>query len=302
MCDQTDLARLKGLDRRRFGAGSMALGGTAALAACTGMNDRSGGDGESTAAGGSDGLTRSNVTIDTPHGKADAFFVHPASGNHPAVLLWPDIAGLREAFYRMSARLAGEGYAVLAVNPYYRDVSGEQFADFSAFAGDNGFEKVGPWREKLTADNIMRDASAYIAWLDRQDAVDTGRGAGTQGYCMGGPFTVWSAAAVPERIRAAASFHGGGLVRDGAKSPHNMLGRTQASYLFAVAQNDDAKDPEAKTTLREAAAAANVPAEIEVYPADHGWTVIDSPSYDKSAAEKAWSRLMALYGGTIASD
>ncbi len=300
MCDQTDLARMKGLNRRQFGAGSMALGGAVALSACTGMKS---GGGDATAAGGeggADGLTRTNVTIETPDGKADAFFVHPATGRHPAVLLWPDIAGLREAFYRMSARLAGEGYAVLAVNPYYRDVAGEQFADFSAFAGSNGFEKVGPWRDRLTADAIMRDAAAYLPWLDGQGAVDPAKGAGTQGYCMGGPFTVWSAAAVPDRIRAAASFHGGGLVRDGAKSPHRMLDRTQASYLFAIAQNDDAKEPEAKTTLREAARAAGVPAEIEVYPADHGWTVIDSPSYDRAAAEKAYDRLLALYGRTIA--
>lgn len=285
MCDETDLQRMFDVNRRRFGA----MVGAATLAACTGL------DSEPASGATEADLSERMVRIATPDGEADAFWVHPRAGQHAAVLLWPDIAGLRDAFYDMSRRLAARGYSVLTVNPYYRDVPGEQFPSFEAFADQNGFSAVGPWREKLEADAIMRDASASAAWLDEQDAVDTTQGIGTQGYCMGGPFTVWSAAAVPNRIKAAASFHGGGLVRDGEESPHRLLERTDAQFLFAIAQNDDAKDADAKTTLRQAAIAANREAEVEVYPADHGWTVPDSPAYAHDPAERAWTRLIALY-------
>lgn len=283
--DGRDLPRF---NRRQFAV----LSGSAALAACTGM-DGSTGD----AASGTGGLAESAVTIATPDGQADAFFVHPASGRHPAVLLWPDIAGLRDAFRMMARRLAERGYAVLVVNPYYRDVAGEQFEDFAAFRAGGGFGKVGPWRGKLTAEPIMRDARAIVGWLDRQASVDTARGIGTQGYCMGGPFTVWTAAAVPSRVAAAASFHGGGLVvEDNAMSPHALLDSTpDTGYIFAISQDDDAEGPEVKTVLRQTAQAVDVGAEVEVYPADHGWTVPDSPAYDRTQAERAWANLLALY-------
>ena len=197
----------------------------------------------------------------------------------------------------MAKRLASQGYAALVVNPYYRDVSGEQFADFATFAANKGFETVKPWRAKLDAEAIQMDGRAAAGWLRAQNAVDKSARIGTQGYCMGGPFTVWSTAAV-ERMRAAGSFHGGGLVRDDADSPHRML-RGDAHYLIAIAQNDDAKEPEAKTALREAADAAGAAAEIEVYPADHGWCVPDSPAYDQPAAERAWGRLLATYAEAL---
>ena len=284
-----DGGKLPRFNRRQFAA----LSGSAALAACTGGN---GGVGDA-ALGGGGGLTESSVTIATPDGQADAFFVHPASGRHPAVVVWPDIAGLRDAFRMMARRLAERGYAVLVVNPYYRDVAGEQFEDFAAFRAGGGFGKVGPWRAKLTAEPIMRDASALVAWLDRQASVDTARGVGTQGYCMGGPFTVWTAAAVPSRVAAAASFHGGGLVaEDNPMSPHALLaGTPETGYIFAISQDDDAEAPEVKTVLRQSAQEAKVSAEVEVYPADHGWTVPDSPAYDRAAAERAWANLLALY-------
>lgn len=197
----------------------------------------------------------------------------------------------------MARRLAGQGYAVLVVNPYYRAVAAPQFSDFAAFRAQGGFEKVGPWRAALTPAAVQRDATAAINWLDDRAEVDTARGIGTHGYCMGGPFTVWTAAAVPGRVRAAASLHGGGLVKpDDPHSPHKLLRETQARYLFAIAQDDDAKEPGVKTALRQAAAAAGRPAEVEVYPADHGWTVIDSPAYEAAAAERAWGRMSALFG------
>lgn len=268
------------LNRRHF-----ALGAMATLAACA----------TAPAAGGS-ALAEERVRFASPDGTVDAFFVRPAEGRHPAILTWPDIAGLREAFEVMARRLAGQGYAVLVVNPYYRSVPAPQFSDFAAFGAQGGFEKVGPWRAALTADAVRRDAKAAVAWLDARREVDTSRGVGTHGYCMGGPFTVWTGASVPGRVRAAASLHGGGLVRaDDPQSPHNLLGETQARYLFAIARDDDAEAPGMKIALREAAAAAARPAEVEVYPANHGWTVIDSPSYDAAAAERAWERMSALF-------
>ncbi len=289
MCDEAKLAEWanSGVTRRRFGA----LGMAGAATACTPLP---GSDTPSAA------LSERNVTFRTPDGAMDGFFVHPGEGRHPAVLFWPDIAGVREAKRQMARRLAGSGYAVFVANPYYRDVAGEQFADFPAFAAAGGMTKVGPWRARLTAEAVMRDAVAAIAWLDTQDAVDSGKGVGTQGYCMGGPFTVWTAASVPARVRGAASFHGGGLVRpDNPMSPHRLFGQTRSSFLIAIAQDDDAENPDHKTILRAAADAANRPAEIEVYAADHGWCVPDSPSYDQAEAERAWDRLLALYGSAL---
>ena len=290
MCDEKTLEAWakEALSRRHFGA----LTGVAAIAACAPTEATSSNPNASASAG----LVESAVTFKTADGTMDALFVHPDNGSHPAVIFWPDIASIRESKRTMARRLAGEGYAVLVMNPYYRDVSGEQFADFAAFAGAGGFQKVRPWRGKLNADTIGSDAKAAVAWLDAQDAVDTTKGIGSQGYCMGGPFTVWSAAAVPTRIKAAASFHGGGLVReDYDKSPHKLLAATQASFLIAVAKNDDEKAPDDKVAFGAAAKAAGRPAMIEVYDGNHGWTVPDSPVYAEAAAEKAYADLLSLY-------
>ncbi len=294
MCDEQDLAGFdwKALNRRQF-AGFGVAGAAASLAACSATGTMLDGD-EATGR-----LTESTVAFATPDGQMDAFFVHPSGERHPGVLLWPDIAGLREAFMVMARRLASEGYAVLVVNQYYRSRRAPLWNDFAAFQRDDGFGKAGALREMLGPQAIMRDATAAIAWMDGQKAVDTTRGIGTQGYCMGGPFTVYTAAAVPSRVRAAASLHGGGLVREGEMSPHRLLNDSRAAYLFAIAQNDDVKDPQVKAALRQASQAAGVPAEIEVYPADHGWTVLDSPAYDEAAAERAYGRILALYRGQL---
>ena len=283
MCDEANLqswARDQ-VSRRQFGAltgaSLLAAGATAPLAAAPALSERT-------------------VTFPTADGTADGFFVHPREGAHPGVILWPDIAGVREAKRVMARALAAQGYGVLVINPYYRDVAGEQFADFAEFISKGGFQKVGPWRGKLDAPAIMRDARAITLWLDQQDAVDTKRGIGTQGYCMGGPFTVWSAAAVPSRIKAAASFHGGGLVRaDNPMSPHAQLGAVKAGLLIAVAKDDDAKAPADKATFAEAAKAAGVAAEVKVYDANHGWMVPDSPAYAAAEARKGEAALLTLY-------
>jgi len=296
MCEEAKLREWarEQISRRRFGV----VAGVAAVGACAP-------GGPATAsqemAGEPEGLSERKVTFETSDGTMDAFFVHPASAAHPGVIFWPDIASIREAKRTMARRLASEGYAVLVLNPYYRDVSGEQFADFADFIQSEGFQKVRPWRSKLDAKAIGRDASAAVAWLDEQPAVDTAKGIGTQGYCMGGPFTIWSAAAVPGRIKAAASFHGGGLVRDDdPQSPHAMLDETDARFLIAVAQDDDAEAPDHKVIFANAAEEADRPAMVDVYEGDHGWTVPDSPAYAKAAAERAYADLIALYSEALA--
>jgi carboxymethylenebutenolidase len=291
MCDESKLAEWakQTVSRRRFGA----LTGAAALAAWVA--------GEQVARARSRAaLTERDVQFATPDGMMDGFFVRPAESKHPAVILWPDIAAIREAMRNIARNLASHGYAVLVVNPYYRDVAGEQFADFAAFIARSGFQKVGPWRARLDAAAVMRDAKAIVAWLDRQQGVDSARGIGTQGYCMGGPFAIWTAAAVPARVKAAASFHGGGLVRpDNPMSPHALLGKVKASLLIAVAQDDDARAPADKTTFAEAARAAGVSAKLVVYPGDHGWMVPDTPAWNAAAAAQAEADLLALYRGAL---
>ncbi len=277
----------KGLNRRQFAA----MGGVAAIAACApgeviAEQDR-------TASGS---ITQRDVAIATPDGTMDAFFVHPASGPAPAVIMWPDVAGLRPAYRTMAQRLADDGYAVIAVNPYYRGAKAPVLESFAEWRSDAGQAKIRPLRAALSSEAIMRDATALVGWLDDQDAVDTTRGIGSCGYCMGGPFTVYSAAAVPNRIGAAASFHGGGLVRDDADSPHKLLARaTGTDYLFAIAQNDDARAPDDKDALRIAANSAEVDATVEVFAADHGWCTIDSPVYDEAEAERARDMMLAMF-------
>ncbi|MGC1271216.1 MAG: dienelactone hydrolase family protein [Croceibacterium sp.] len=283
MCDQDlldDMAS-KGVSRRQFAA----LGAATGLAACAPMD----------AGSAPAGLTEGMVSFPAPGGTMDAFFVHPASGKHPAVIVWPDIAGLRDAFKMIGRDLAAQGYSVLVVNPFYRSAPAPQFADFDDWRTNGGMQKVGPWMAQNSHAAITETAKALVAWLDKQPAVDTRRGIGNQGYCMGGPFTVRTAAAVPSRVKAAASFHGGGLVGTDPTAPINLLDDTQAQFLFAIARNDDAKAPAEKDQLRAAAAAAGRPAEIEVYDGDHGWTVMDSPSWAEPAAKKALERLHALY-------
>ena len=278
-----------GLSRRGFGTISAAAG-FGALAGCT-----------TTQASAPGSLVENAVTFPAPAGTMDAFFVHPGQGAHPAVIVWPDIAGLRDVFRMMGRRLAEQGYSVLVVNPYYRDLPAPQFADFEAFRNEGGFEKVGPWRAKMGAQGVTETARAVVEWLDRQEAVDTTRGIGNQGYCMGGPYTIWTAAAVPTRVKAAASFHGGGLVSEEPMAPVRLFDELadDARVLIAIARDDDAKAPQAKEQLRKAADQAGLAAEIEVYEGDHGWTVADSPAYAEEPAERAWARLLALYQAAL---
>jgi carboxymethylenebutenolidase len=237
-------------------------------------------------------VTESEVTVPTPDGMADGYFVHPTTGTAPGVLVWPDIFGLRPAFRQMGKRLAESGYAVLVVNPFYR----QKKAPTAAKGAATPVADVMPLMQALTEATHMTDAKAFVAWLDRQPSVAKNRKIGTQGYCMGGPIALRSAAAVPARVGAAASFHGAALVTSEPNSPHLQAAKTQAHFLIAIAANDDARSPMDKTVLKDTFAKVHLPAEIEVYAgAAHGWCPPDSGVYNEPLAEKAWTRLLALY-------
>lgn len=239
-------------------------------------------------------VTEREVEIKTPDGTADAYFVHPASGSAAAVLIWPDIFGLRPAMRNMGKRLAQSGYAVLVPNPFYR--VGKPNA-----TGASPIKEMFAFRKGMSAATDMTDARTFVAWLDAQPQVNKNRRVGVQGYCMGGPMSFHTAAAVPGRIGAVASFHGGGLVgKDPANSPHVLAAATKASFLIAIAENDDKSNPNEKNVLRETFDKAKLSAEIEVYPAAHGWCPPDTQVYSEPAAEKAWARLLALYGKALA--
>jgi len=241
-------------------------------------------------------VTESEVNLTTPDGTADCYFAHPASGTAPGVLVWPDIFGLRPAFRQMGKRLAESGYSVLVVNPFYR-VKKAPTADAGA---TTPIEQVRPLAQGLNETTQMTDAKAFIEWLDRQSSVAKNRNIGTQGYCMGGPMAFRTAAAVPDRVGAVGSFHGGGLVTDMPNSPHLQAAKTKAQFLVAIAANDDMRAPTDKTVMKEAFAKANLNAEIEVYVGSaHGWCPPDSGVYSEPLAEKAWSRLLALYGKAL---
>ena len=245
-------------------------------------------------------VTETDVQVATPDGTADCYFVHPAEGQHPGVIIWPDIVGLRPAFRAMGKRLAESGYAVLVVNPYYRIAAAPVVPEGSSFADQAVREKLFPMARSLSAETTNTDANAFVAFLDSQAAVDTARKIGTTGYCMGGPMTVRTAAAVPDRVGAGASFHGGRLVTEADDSPHLLVPTIKASFLFAIATNDDEKEPETKNVLRKAFDDAGLAAEIEVYEgAMHGWCPPDSPVYNEAQAERAWSRLLVLFEGAL---
>ena len=268
------------LNRREFGKLSAAAGFAALLPSVANAQ----------------AVSELDVTIETPDGTADAYFVHPAEGKHPAVLIWPDILGLRPAFRAMGKRMAEAGYSVLVVNPFYRSATAPVIPNGASFRDQETRDIVLPMYRQLSATTHISDAQVFIEFLDRQASVDVERKVGTQGYCMGGPIIMRTAAAVPERVGAAASFHGGGLVTDEDDSPHLLIAKTNAHVLHAIAENDDAKNPDAKVVLKEAYKTAGLPAEIEVYEgAMHGWCPPDSAVYNKEQAERAWARLLNLY-------
>ena len=242
-------------------------------------------------------VTESDVTVMTPDGTADCYFVHPATGTAAGVLVWPDIFGLRPAFRQMGKRLAGSGYAVVVVNQFYR----ARKLPIAPNGANTPIPELRPLAQALNETTHMTDAKAFVAWLDSQPSVAKDKKIGTQGYCMGGPMAFRTAAAMPDRVGAVASFHGGGLVTEQPNSPHLQASKTKASFLVAIAANDDMARPAEKDVLKDTFGKAGLAAEVEVYAnAAHGWCPPDSGVYNEPQAEKAWTRLLALYGKALA--
>lgn len=288
MCEQDDLdefaRRSKDLTRRQFGAMTLGAGVLAALPRLANAAETHGVD----------------VEIKTPDGSADAYFVNPTKGKHPGVLIWPDIFGLRPAFKQMAGRLAESGYSVLVINPFYRTQKAPTSVEHADMDDPATRQALMALMGSLNPTTAVTDAKAFVGFLDAQPSVDKKRKIGTTGYCMGGPFAFRTAATFPERIGAVATFHGGGLVTDKPDSPHLLIPQMKAHFLIAIAANDDQKQPDAKTVLRDSFAKANLPAEVEVYAGTmHGWCPPDSKVYNHDQAEKAWSRLLALFSSSL---
>lgn len=288
MCDELtegDLDRAGLPVSRRGFAGLVAAGGAALATAALAKGPKVKGQG---------------VTIATPDGTVDGWFVHPARGRHAAVVIWPDIRGLRPAFRQMADRLAGDGYAVLAINPFYRDAAGEVVKPDDDWTQPAIRERLFGYAGKLTRAAVGRDARALADWLDAQKPVNAKRGIGVTGYCLGGPLTIVSAAAVPERYKACGSFHGSRQSSDTPDSPHLLIPQTKAQFLFALAENDDARDPGEKDRLRAVLTGRGGFNEVEVYAgAQHGWCVPDGRAYNAAAAEKAWGRMLGLFKAAL---
>jgi carboxymethylenebutenolidase len=245
-------------------------------------------------------VTETDVMVPTPDGSADAVLFHPSgAGSWPAVLMWPDILGLRPVFREMGRRLASSGYTVLVPNPFYRTRRAPIVTGPFDFNDQKQVKPLLDLKATLTDARIDGDATAFITFLDAQKQTNRRKGAGVQGYCFSGPFAFHTGAVRSDRIRAVATFHGGGLVTKDATSPHLLIPKTKASFVVAIARNDDQKQPDAKDVLKAAFAAAKRPATVEVYPADHGWCVPGSQTYDQASAERAWAELLRLYRANL---
>jgi carboxymethylenebutenolidase len=291
MCEKDDfdemyqISRSRDLSRRQFGALTLGVGLSAVLPRLADAAD----------------TTESEVEIKTPDGTCDAYLVHPLKGRNPAVLIWPDIFGLRPAFRQMGKRLAESGYTVLVINPFYRTKKAPTAPEHPDFNDPATRQALMSLAGALSPATALTDATAFVAYLDSQPSVDKKRKMGSTGYCMGGPFVFRTAAAFPDRIGAGATFHGGGLATDKPESPHLLIPKMKAQFLIAIAENDDQREPEVKNILRDSFAKAHLRAEIEVYAGTkHGWCPPDSAVYDAEQAEKAWSRMMVLFKKALA--
>ena len=283
----------RAMSRREFATLSIA----ASFAAATGMD-----------AAAATAVSDTDVEVRTPSGICDAALAHPQGKGHwPGVILYPDAFGLRPTMREMAKRLAADGYSVLVPNPFYRSTKAPGIPPNFDFQNPDDRAKLTALRAPLTNDGVGQDATAFVAFLDALPVVDRKAKIGVIGYCMGGPMTMQSAAAVPARIGAGASFHGGGLVTDRPDSPHLLVPRMKAQYYIGIAANDDERQPDAKTRLGEAFRNAHLDAKIEVYDGTlHGWCVKDMPLqagrpiYDEPQAERAWRELLALFRRQLA--
>ena len=284
MCDEfihPGLVTDSRLSRRSFGLMTVATAGVASAPALAQSN-----------------VAEKDVAVKTPDGTCDAVLFHPAgAGSWPAVLIWPDIMGLRPAFRDMGRRLAGQGYVVLVVNPFYRSAKAPVIGDNFDFSNPEQRARLTGYRNAMSDEGVDHDAQAYVAFLDAQPQTNKVRKVGVQGYCMGGTLSFRTAAAMPDRVAAVGSFHGGnGLVTKNPNSPHLLIEKANAAYLVCHAQNDDAQNPQMKEDLKKAFADASRSATVEVYQANHGWCVAGGQAYHQAEAERAWAALNVLYG------
>jgi carboxymethylenebutenolidase len=242
-------------------------------------------------------VSETDIVIKMPDGDCDAALFHPVGDDRwPGIVIFADALGLRPAFRDMGRRLAAEGYVVVVPNPFYRTRKAPVLTGPFDFNKPEDRAKLVDLMAPLNATTKTSDGKTYVAYLDTLQQVNRGTKIGVVGYCMGGPYTLFAAAAVPERVGAGVSLHGGNLVTDKPDSPHLLIPKIKASYYFGIATNDDQRQPEAKDRLREAFAAANLPAKIEVYEGcQHGWCVADGMVYNKTGAERAYVEEMALY-------
>ena len=291
MCEKDDLdemyeiSRARDLSRRQFGALTLGVGLSAMLPRLADAAD----------------TKESEVEIKTPDGTCDAYLVHPVKGKYPAVLIWPDIFGLRPTFRQMGKRLAESGYTVLVINPFYRTKKAPTAPEHPDFNDPATHQALMGLAGTLSPATALTDATAFVAYLDSHPGVDKKRKMGTTGYCMGGPFVFRTASAFPDRVGAGATFHGGGLAADKPESPRLLIPKMKAHFLIAIAENDDQREPAAKNILRDSFAKANLPAEIEVYAGTkHGWCPPDSAVYNAEQAEKAWGRMLVLFKAALA--
>lgn len=287
MCDATTFARdrrIAAMTRRRFGTLTVAAGAAMLLPKAANALD----------------VAISEVDVPTPDGTADCYFAHPVQGAHPGVVIWPDARGMRGVYRDLASRLAEHGYSVLVVNPYYRRQRGPIVPEGTDPRQGNVMSVLGPLLAELSPETERTDALAAVGWLDAHEKVAGDRKMGTIGFCLGGPATIRAAAEFPERVGAAASFHGARMVTDQPTSPHLLVPKVKAQFLIAIAQDDDEREPEAKNVLRAAFAQAGAQAEIEVYPAMHSWMTPDSAVHDPAQAERAWNRMLALFDAALA--
>jgi carboxymethylenebutenolidase len=241
-----------------------------------------------------------DVQIKTADGVCDGVLIHPTKGPAPGVVIWPDAFGLRPSVRELGARLAGEGYAVLVVNQFYRSRKAPVFDGPVNFQDPATRAQLTELRAPLTSEAVSRDAAAFVAFLDKRPEVNAKARIGTAGYCMGGSMAIRTAAAAPERVGAVCSFHGGQLVTDAPDSPHRLVAKTKAAYFIGISGDDDAKEPKAKDELKAAFAAAKLKAKVELFPeSKHGWTQPDSPIYNRPDAEKAWAEMTSLYKSAL---
>jgi carboxymethylenebutenolidase len=277
-----------GLPRRTFAAamGAAATCAAALLMAAPALAQDKPGSGR--------GVIGEDVAIPTPDGTADAALFYPSSGKGPwpAVILWHDLPGLRAVWRDMAARLAGEGFVVLAPNAFYRSAKADGVLIDMRDAKMR--ERQTAYRNAATDEGIARDAVAYLAWLDTRKQVAAKTKAGTIGYDVGGSYAFRTAAAAPDRIAAVASIHGLGAATARPNSPHLLVPKTRAAYFIVQSKDDDAREPEDKTDYQKVIADGKLEGKVEVYPANHGFGIPGNAAFDAASADKAWGEIVGL--------